>query len=273
MQLLLAFVLAVAIGLSLGLLGGGGSILTVPIFAYVLHYPAKEAIAMSLPVVGVTSLVGAYRHRLAGTLDLRLGLLYGAVSFGGSRLSAHLARFVPGDVQLALLAVVMLTVAGLMLWGTTASAAAAPSERPKFFRGAHPALAAAAAFAVGLLTGLVGIGGGFLFVPALHLFGRLPMKTAVGTSLVAIACNTAGGFLGYAGQVRIDWPFLALFTCVSILGIFAGTHLQRFVSQVTLRRAFGAFLVVIGALILYDKGRVLARAGRAPAAAATDSSR
>jgi uncharacterized membrane protein YfcA len=112
--------------------------------------------------------------------------------------------------------------------------------------------------AVGILTGLVGVGGGFLIVPALVLLGKLPMKQAVGTSLLVIAMKSAAGFYGYLGQVEVPWAFMGLFTLVAIAGIFAGTYLVRFVSQAQLKRSFAVFLIVMGAFILWqNRGVVL----------------
>lgn len=250
---LLGLALAALIGLSLGLLGGGGSILTVPIFVYVLGFAAKPAIAMSLPVVGTTSLVGAIGHWRAGNVQLKVALIFGGVAMATSYLGARLAVFVSGTLQLTLLAIVMLVAAAAMLRSSFSTpigtgATGGPDE-------AHGrmsvALAMAAGAGVGLLTGLVGIGGGFLVVPALVVLGGLPMRQAIGTSLVVIAMNSFAGFLGYMSQVTMPWGFVALFTAVAIAGILAGTWLVRYVSPRALKRAFALFLLLIGALMLY----------------------
>jgi len=238
-------VLASAIGLSLGLLGGGGSILTVPVFVYVLGYAAKPAIAMSLPVVGTTSLVGAIGHWRAGNVNFRQAFTFGIVAMVGAFAGARLAVLVSGLFQLTLLAVVMLGAALSMLRRPVAQ----PSD------GNEPVsrwLVLAVGLGVGLLTGLVGIGGGFLIVPALVVLARLPMKQAVGTSLVVIAMNSASGFLGYLGQVDVPWGFMAVFTTIAIGGILVGTHLVRFVSQQALKRSFAVFLLVMAGVILYQ---------------------
>ena len=245
----LALLLASAIGLSLGLLGGGGSILTVPIFVYVLGFAAKPAIAMSLPVVGATSLVGALGHWGAGNVNLRRALSLGIVAMVGAYGGARLAVMVSGVVQLTLVAMVMLAAAVSMLRRTGDRASkdtttqAAPVSRW---------LVLAVGLGVGMLTGLVGVGGGFLIVPALAILARLPMKEAVGTSLVVIAMNSASGFAGYLGQVDVPWGFMAMFTAVAIGGILAGTYLIRFVSQQALKRAFAVFLLLMGSAILYQ---------------------
>ncbi|AHG89341.1 protein of unknown function DUF81 [Gemmatirosa kalamazoonensis] len=250
-MLALGLALAALIGLSLGLLGGGGSILTVPVFVYVLGYAAKPAIAMSLPVVGTTSLVGAVRHWREGNVNLRVALLFGVVAMLGSFTGARFAARVRGPLQLLLLGAVMLAAAASML------------RRPRALRDAEAVdavdgsahvrpLVYAVGLGVGFLTGLVGIGGGFLIVPALVVLAHVPMKQAVGTSLVVIAMNSASGYAGYAGRVHVPWPLVAAFTAVAIVGIVIGTRLVRHIPALTLRRAFGVFLVLLGALVVWQ---------------------
>jgi uncharacterized membrane protein YfcA len=260
----LGLALAALIGLSLGMLGGGGSTLTVPVFVYVLGFDPKSAIAMSLPVVGAASLVGAASHWRAGQVQLKTALLFGLVAMAGSFLSARLlAPRVSGGLQLALLAIVMLAAAASMFRNAggprrAEGAAARPPSVP---------ILAVVALGVGTLTGLVGIGGGFLIVPALVLLARVPMKEAVGTSLLVIAMNTFSGYLGYAAHTRVPWGFLAGFTAVAIVGILGGTHLTRFVSQAQLKRAFAVFLLCVGAFILYQNRHSLVPDDPSPAAA------
>lgn len=285
----LGFALAAVIGLSLGLMGGGGSILTVPVLVYVFGFGPKTAIAMSLPIVGVTSLVGALGHWRAGNVRLRTAALFGIVAMAGSFTGARAASYVQGATQLVLLAVVMLAAATAMLRGSvrprTASqprtadglTATPPNDRPMpdgsatarpmpdgttMVPAAPPAVPVswrllAAALAVGVLTGIVGIGGGFLIVPALVVLGDVPMKHAIGTSLLVIAMNSASGFAGYLGDVAIPWGVLAVFTAVAIGGIVLGTWLVRFVSATSLKRGFAVFLLVIGAFVLYQNRAVL----------------
>jgi uncharacterized membrane protein YfcA len=252
---MIGYMFALAIGLSLGILGGGGSILTVPIFVYVMGYSAKQSIAMSLVVVGATSLVGAIRHWRAGSFDVRAAIVFGVLAMVGARGGAELARFVPGIVQLSLLGVVMVVAAGLMLRRgeqPTETAKARPND-------AVAALATAVVgVAVGVLTGLVGVGGGFLFVPSLVLLARLPMKTAVGTSLFVIALSTASGALGYRGQTIVPWDVVGWFTLIATAGIFVGTYLLRYVSQQALRRAFAYFLFGMAGFVLYQNRAVIA---------------
>jgi hypothetical protein len=245
-MIMVGFALAALIGLSLGLLGGGGSILTVPVLVYVLGMAAKPAIAMSLPIVGVTSVVGAALHWRLGNARVSTAIVFGLVSMIGAYAGAKLAVFVSGTAQLALLAVVMLAAAVSMLRGRREEPApgAAPAPPRLLFL-------APVALGVGVLTGLVGIGGGFLVVPALVLLARVPMRQAVGTSLLVIAMNAAAGFAGYVGTVAIDWRFLAGFTGVAVAGALIGTALVRVIPATTLRRGFAAFLIVVGTFVLY----------------------
>jgi uncharacterized membrane protein YfcA len=260
----LALALAALIGVTLGLLGGGGSILTVPVLVYVLGFAAKPAIAMSLPIVGVASLVGAASHWRKGNVRVPTALTFGALAMLGAFVGARLSVLLTGAAQLVLLAVVMLAAAASMLRGGVREAAVAAPPRL--------ALLAPVALGVGVLTGLVGIGGGFLVVPALVLLARVPMRQAVGTSLLVIAMNSASGFAGYLGAVRLDWGFLAGFTAAAIAGSLAGTALSSHVPQAALRRAFAVFLVVVGSFVLYRNRGALGAPGPhpsdAPAAAA-----
>lgn len=253
----LALLLATLIGLSLGLLGAGGSIITVPIFVYVLGFDPKLAVATSLPVVGITSAFGAIGHWRAGDLRLATALLFGLAAVPGAFAGARLAAFISGRAQLIILATVMLVAAYFMLRGSSVRERALESPlRGRYDLGLY-ALIVIAALAVGLLTGLAGIGGGFLIVPALVLLARVPMKAAVGTSLLVIAMNAASGTVGYRGQVEISWRFVILFAAVAVTGILLGTYLVRFVSQARLRQGFAVFLVVIGTLILFENRSVL----------------
>lgn len=240
-----ATLLGFVIGASLGLLGGGGSILTVPIFVYVLGFPPKDAVAMSLGVVGLTSMVGAVGHFRRGNVDLKTAALFGGSATLGTLGGTRLAAFVSGATQLALFGVVMLA-ASVFMFRRRPDDGAAPTPA-----GNRLGLIVLEALAVGGLTGLVGVGGGFLIVPALVLLG-VSMKTAVGTSLVVIAWNCVVGFSGYLGRAHFAWTPMALVTLGTLPGIWAGTYLHRFVSQERLRRGFALFLVLVAAFILYQ---------------------
>lgn len=241
---IVGLLLALIVGLSLGLLGGGGSILTVPIFVYVLGYEPAQAIAASLPVIGATSLIGAIGHWRNGNVNGRAAVSFGAAAMAGAYLGAGLAVFLSGTVQLLLLAIVMLAAALSML------RQAPPVSTPVGEAALSPVITVAVGLGIGMLTGVVGIGGGFLIVPALVVFARLSMKHAIGTSLVVIALNSAAGAAGYLTRVSIPWTQTALFTLVAVAGALVGVRLVRFVSQAALRRAFAGLLFLIGTLMV-----------------------
>jgi uncharacterized membrane protein YfcA len=249
-MIVVGLLLAVVVGISLGLLGGGGSILAVPIFVYVLGFETKEAVAMSLAVVGVTSLVAATGHWRAGRVDWRIAGIFGSVAMGGTYLGARLAVFFSGSAQLLVFAAIMLVAAYFMY----------RERNPLLDRRGHGsdggkmpiALIVVEGLVVGVITGLVGVGGGFLVVPALVLLGGIGMKEAVGTSLVVISMKSAAGLAGYLGQVEIPWGFVASFGGAAILGSFVGSYAIRFVPYRTLEKAFALFLVAMGAWILYQ---------------------
>jgi uncharacterized membrane protein YfcA len=252
-MVILGLSLAVLVGLSVSLLGGGGAILAVPIFFYVLGFGAKEAVASSLAVVGVTSLSGAVSHWREGRARLRIALVFGVFAMAGAYFGAWLAVFFSGATQLTLLAVVMVVAAFFMFRDNNSDEDDAESENPSI---AQVALGravglAALAMAVGALTGLVGVGG-FLMVPALVLVGQVPTKEALGTSLLVIVMISASGFVGYLGKVEIPWGLTALFTALAVVGSFAGAYLVRFVPQATLRKLFAVFLVLLAIFILYQ---------------------
>lgn len=240
----LGYLLALAIGVSLGLLGAGGSILAVPVFHYALGYAVKSSVAMSLAVVGATSAVGALQRYRLGQLDARAVLSFAPSAMVGSFVGARLALLVPATAQLTLFAVTMLAAAAFM-WRGRPDHDATPS-RP------HPVLVALAGLGVGLLSGMVGVGGGFLIVPALVLLLGVHIKEAVGTSLGVIALNAFTGFAGYLGKVELDPPAMAAFTALAVAGLFLGERLGRRVSGAGLRRQFAAFLLLVGAFILFQ---------------------
>lgn len=253
----LGIVLAALVGLSLGLLGSGGSILTVPIFVYILNFEAKEAIAMSLAVVGITSLFGAIGHWRIGNVNLRVALTFGSVAMVGTFLGARLSTYVSGAIQLTLFAIVMLSAAYFMLRSRMVSAERDAASR--HVADAHMPFAhiVIEGLAVGIITGLVGVGGGFLVVPALVLLGGLPMNQAVGTSLLVIAMKSTTGFVGYLDQVSIEWGMMAVFSGVAVAGILAGSYLMRFVPQEVLKHSFAMFLIFMGVFILFQNRAVL----------------
>lgn len=245
---MLGFLFAALIGLALGTLGGGGSILTVPVFVYLLGFDPKLAIAMSLPVVGTAALVGVASHWRAGNVRLQTAAIFGSVAMVGSYTGARASVLLSGRLQLLILGTVMIAAAVSMLRSALRDGdIVTVVESPP-----HPAMLLSVGLGVGLLTGVIGIGGGFLIVPALVILGRVPMKAAVGTSLLVIAMNSASGYLGYHGREVVPWDFVVRFTAVAIAGILAGTALVRHISTRQLKRAFAVLLVVIGVLILWQ---------------------
>jgi uncharacterized membrane protein YfcA len=246
------FSFAILIGISLGLLGGGGSILTVPIFVYVMGWEPKVAIAASLAVVGLTSLVGVLPHHRQGNLNFRVAVIFGAVAMFGTYLGARLAIFFSGTAQLILFSFVMAVAAFFMLKPKKSKEASQSNLNKKY----SYVLLSVEGLAVGVLTGLVGVGGGFMIVPALVLLAHLPMKLAVGTSLLIIAFKSFAGFVGYLGQVQVPWKELGLFTVFSVIGIFIGSALVKKVPAESLKKIFGIFLILMSLFILFKNREV-----------------
>jgi hypothetical protein len=201
-------------------------------------------------VIGVTSLVGAVGHWKAGNVNLRTAALFGVVAMLGAFGGARIATLLAGAVQLSILAVVML-VAAIVMFRSARRAqpvTGAPPDAPQPMR---LGLLIPVALTVGVITGLVGIGGGFLVVPALVILARAPMRQAVGTSLLVIAMNSASAFAGYLGHVEFPWMFMGAFTAIAVVGIIVGTAMVKHVSQRVLKQSFAVFLIVMGSFMLY----------------------
>ena len=244
---LLAWPGAIAIGVSLGLLGSGGSIITVPVLVYLLGQDEKLAIAGSLFVVGSIALAGSAQYLRTGLINWRNVVVFGLPGMAGTYLGALSAAFVPGIVQLALFALVMLLASYMMLRPVRLAAAAhEPRETWKI---------ATDGLLVGAVTGLVGVGGGFLIVPALVLLGGLAIHSAVATSLVIIALKSFSGFFKYLDvldrqHLELDWQTLLLVTGLGIVGSYAGAKVANRIPQDKLKKGFGFFLVLMGVYIL-----------------------
>jgi uncharacterized membrane protein YfcA len=245
--LTLTVALAVVIGVSLGLLGGGGSILAVPLLVYVTGLPAKEAIATSLLVVGVTSAVTVLPHAHAGRVRWRTGLVFGMAGMAGAYGGGRLADAIPAGILLTAFALMMLATAIGMIRGRRGGGEGTcePADRELSLL-----KAVAVGAAVGLVSGLVGAGGGFLIVPALTLIGGLPMAAAVGTSLAVISMQTLAGFTGHLSNVHLNWPLAAAVTVAAVTGSLAGSRLAGRIPETVLRRAFGWFVLAMGVLVL-----------------------
>jgi uncharacterized membrane protein YfcA len=244
---LLAWPGAIAIGVSLGLLGSGGSIITVPVLIYLLGQDEKLAIAGSLFVVGNIALAGSLQYVRVGLVDWRIVFVFGVPGMAGTYLGAMIAAFVPGIMQLAFFALVMLLASYMML--RPVSLTNEPHERRETWKIASDGLF------VGVITGLVGVGGGFLIVPALVLLSGLAIHTAVATSLVIIALKSYSGFYKYLDvldqqDLSLDWQTLMIVTGLGIAGSFVGAKIANRVPQDKLKKGFGYFLIVMGIYIL-----------------------
>ncbi|PTT70156.1 sulfite exporter TauE/SafE family protein [Arthrobacter sp. HMWF013] len=247
--LLLVLALSVVIGLSLGVLGGGGSILTVPILVYVAGFEAKEAIAASLFVVGVTSAVSVFSHARGGRVMWRTGLIFGAAGMAGAFVGGLLGGHIPGQILLVAFAVMMVATSVAMLRGRKKKSDADAPVKHELPLG-RVLLDGAV---VGLVTGLVGAGGGFLVVPALALLGGLPMSIAVGTSLVVIAMKSFAGLAGYLTTVQLDWGITLGVTAAAIVGTVIGSRLAGRIPEAALRKAFGWFVLAMGTFVLIQQ--------------------
>lgn len=245
----LAVGLAVFVGISLGLLGGGGSILTVPLLAYVAGLDAQHAIATSLLVVGVTSAVGAITHARAGRVRWKIAAIFGAAAMAGAYGGGRLAHLIPGNILLIAFSVIMIAAAVAMLRGRRdlADESAGPLPVAKIIlQGA----------VVGTISGLVGAGGGFLLVPALALLGGLPMPAAVGTSLVVISMQSFAGLAGHLSTEAIDWKLAGMVTAAAVVGSIIGGLLTSRVDPAVLRKAFGWFVLAMAAFVLAEEANV-----------------
>ncbi|GAB2749354.1 sulfite exporter TauE/SafE family protein [Nocardioides pakistanensis] len=244
--LVIVLALSLLIGVSLGVLGGGGSILTVPILVYVAGMDPKEAIAASLFVVGVTSAAGAISHARGGRVRWRTGLLFGAAGLVGAFLGGMLGGHLPGELLLIAFALMMVATSIAMIRGRKVDETRKHTELP-VFRVLLDGLV------VGLVTGLVGAGGGFLVVPALALLGGLPMAVAVGTSLLVIAMKSLGGLAGYLSSVHLDWGLVLAVTAAAIVGSVIGGRLAGRIPEAALRKGFGWFVLVMGGFVLVQQ--------------------
>lgn len=264
MMVIIGYIASALIGLSLGLIGGGGSILTVPVLVYFFHQDAVLSTSYSLFIVGVTSLIGALPKFREDLVDVRTALVFGLPSI----LAVYLTRMfivpaIPDVLSSAggfvltkplfflLLFAVLMVAASISMIREKRSTGSVPvekvgNEKRKYN---YPVIFAEGSV-VGVLTGLVGAGGGFLIIPALVILSKLPMKKAVGTSLVIIAGKSLFGFLGDYGKYPIDWVLLSSMTLVAVAGIFVGNALSRRIDGSKLKKGFGWFVLLTGIYII-----------------------
>ena len=239
--MILTLALSVLIGVSLGLLGGGGSILTVPILVYAAGLAPRDGIATSLLVVGATSLAAMLSHARNGRVAWRVGALFGVASMLGAFGGGRVAHFLPAPILLAAFTLMMFVTALAMMRRRREGTSATPSA----LRGAALVRAAAIGISIGALTGVIGAGGGFVIVPALVLLSGLPIRTAVGTSLLVIAMNSFAGFAGTLGHATIPWSLALAVTAASVTGSLVGAALAGRIKPESLRAGFAWFVLAM----------------------------
>lgn len=239
-----ALALSVVMGVTLGLMGGGGSILTVPILLFVLGLDAKVAIATSLFVVGTTSIVGTIQHARAGNVRWRIGLVFGLVAMVGSYGGGIAASYFSGTILLILFGFMMIAAAVAML--------RKKKDPPKNVTPSTWKIAVDG-LVVGVFTGLVGAGGGFLVVPALVLFGGVPMHAAVGTSLMVIVLKSFSALAGHLQHVSIDFGQAGAIAGAAVVGALLGGRFANRIEAGTLRRWFAYFVLVMAVVVLYPQ--------------------
>jgi hypothetical protein len=235
---MLGYALTVVIGVSLGALGSGGAILMLPMLVYVAGYRPEDAVAMSLAVMAVTSAVGALAHGRRGDFSVRLAIVFGGGGAVGAFAGSTLTRLVPPYLLMAMFGALLLIVGIQMLRDHEVLVCANPCLPPRCF------LIAAG---IGVLTGFLGVGGGFLLVPALMRFAGLEHRAAVGTSLALIAVNSVSGLAGQLRHAPLDWTQAAFFAGFAVAGVIGGFVLSQRAPETALKTAFGWLLVAIGA--------------------------
>ncbi|WP_127470005.1 sulfite exporter TauE/SafE family protein [Thiomicrorhabdus aquaedulcis] len=249
--MILAWMGALVIGITLGLLGSGGSILTVPVLTYLVGQEIKVAIAGSLMIVGIISLFSVIPYARQGLVKWRTVVVFGVPGMVGAMAGAWGAHFVSDAAQMLVFASLLIIASYLMFKPVALpEGAAVPKERAV-------ANIALDGLVVGAVTGLVGVGGGFLIIPALVLLGGLSMRLAVGTSLMIIAIKSFAGFVGYipvleALNLQVDWHIIGIFSVIGIVGGWLGHKISSRINQNTLKQGFAVFLVLMGAFILYE---------------------
>ncbi len=262
LTILFGYFAALGIGIVLGLIGGGGSILTVPVLVYLLAVNPVIATAYSLFVVGVSSLVGALQNIKKGLVDFKTAIVFSIPAFISVYATRkYLMPAIPDDLFaiggflvtkdtgiMVFFALIMLLASYSMIWGKCKNC----DDDGAVIQYNYPMIVLEG-LAVGILTGIVGAGGGFLIIPALVMLAKLPMKKAVATSLLIIAIKSLIGFLGDVQNLAIDWPFLLRFTALSVMGIFIGVWGTKFIEGSKLKKSFGWFVVAMAIYILWKE--------------------
>jgi len=258
-NLILGYVGALFIGVILGLIGGGGSILTVPVLVYLLYMNPIIATAYSLFIVGVSSLFGAIKNIQKGLVDFRTAIVFSIPAF----IAVYSTRkfivpripeklFSVGDYEVTRDVGIMVFFAMIMLLASISMIFIKKedvNEEETIVKYNYPMITIEG-LVVGIITGLIGAGGGFLIIPALVLLAKLPMKKAVATSLLIIAIKSLIGFIGDLENLKIDWNFLLTFTSISVVGMFIGIYLNKFIDGKKLKKAFGWFVFIMGIYII-----------------------
>ncbi|MEP6808983.1 MAG: sulfite exporter TauE/SafE family protein [Chthoniobacterales bacterium] len=249
--MILALILALAIGVSLGLLGSGGSIITLPVLVYAAKVPAAQAVPMSLAVVGGTTLVGSILNARSGQIHGKAALLFSLTGVLGALGGSQLTHLVRQPVLLLIFAGLMIVV-GLLMF------------RPRANRGTdakaecHWVSCTATGLVVGFLTGFIGVGGGFLIVPALLLLARVPLKRAIATSLVVITVTSAAGLIGHLQRTHFDWRTAGMFLALAIVGMLAGRKFSRQLETERLRYWFAWFVLAVAVFVIAENWKTLA---------------
>ena len=241
--MLILTLLAIMVGLALGLLGGGGSILAVPALTYLAELPPKQAIATSLVLVGSTSLLALVPYARRGHVEWRTGALFAVAAMGGGYLGGVAARWFSGRVLLLLFAVMMLITGIAMFKGRRALAPSRPAQLPVRW-------VLIEGLFVGAVTGLVGAGGGFLVVPALVILGGMEMHKAVGTSLLVIALKSFAAFSGHASHVEIDIQLTLVITIAAATASLIGAALAKYIPADVLKKSFSVFVLLMAGYIV-----------------------
>lgn len=248
---------ALVIGVFLGITGGGGSILTVPILVYLLGVMPITATAYSLFIVGITALFGTFRNMMKRMIDFRVAFVFSIPAFIAVYLTRKLIIpsiptiiFTVQDFVLTKDLAIMIFFAFIMFFAAISMIRTRKNIAVKQVREYNYFIIVIEGFVVGILTGLVGAGGGFLIIPALVLFANLPMKRAVATSLMIISIKSLIGFIGDIGNIEIDWEFLLMFSILSIVGIIIGIYLSNFIDGKKIKKAFGWFVLVMAIYIM-----------------------